>query len=80
MKTIIEKITSVRKGECLVTLRGMRADLTDCIRVRLDDIHTWFGVDSAGHSVEYELKAGVTIFFDTIDSRTRSMINPRFTD
>lgn len=77
MKAVIEKVTSVRKGVCLISFRGMRADLTDCITIKLDDIKNWYGVDSYGYSKAFEIKEGITIYFDSV-SIARRLINPRF--
>lgn len=78
MKAVIEKIASVRKGECLVSLRGMRADLSQNIIIKIDEIQKWFSIDADGYSLKHELKEGKTIYFDSIFAATRRMCNPRF--
>lgn len=78
-KTVIDKILAVRYGgECIVNLRGMRADLSQAMRIKPSDIPSWFGVDERGYSVQYELAGGVTIYYDEIHTAARRLINPRF--
>lgn len=76
MKTKIKAINAIRKDEVIVSLYGMRADLTDCMIIVPSEITEWFGVDNNGYSVEYEIKPGVEIEFDSISFR--KLINPRF--
>lgn len=79
-KALIKSIDSVGNGECRVSLCGMRADLSQCIVIRISDIKSWYGIDKEGYSVSYSIKAGVVIYFDTICTATRRMVNPRFTE
>lgn len=79
-KALIKSIDSVENGECRVSLCGMRADLSQGIVIRICDIKSWYGIDNNGYSVSYSIKAGVLIYFDTICTATRRMVNPRFTE
>lgn len=77
-KTVIDKIVSVSPNECHVNLRNMRADLSQNIIIKIDEIQKWFSIDADGYSVKHELKEGKTIYFDSIFAATRRMCNPRF--
>lgn len=80
MKSVINRIDRVKDGVCYVSLDNMRADISQCIKIKLDEIPSWYGIDSDGYSVAYSIEVGVCIYFDTIIGVTRKMVNPRFTE
>lgn len=78
-KTIIDRVESVNHGGvCYVSLKGMRADLSQAIEIHINDIPSWFGVDISGNSIECKIEAGATIFYERIEHRR--LVNPRFTE
>jgi hypothetical protein len=76
--SIITGINEVRNNEVLVSLSNMRADLTDCLAIKLSEIKEWFGVDDKGYSIEYSIKVGQKIEFELPCDATRKLTNVRF--
>lgn len=70
--------STMNATDVYVSLSGMRADLTDCLKIRTSDIKQWCGVDKNGYSIQYELRVGTTIYFDSIFEKTRDIENPSF--
>jgi hypothetical protein len=70
--------STMNETDVYVSLSGMRADLTDCLKIRTSDIKQWYGVDKNGYSIQYELRVGTTIYFDSIFVKTREIENPSF--
>lgn len=78
MKAKIKSINEVQyNGDVLVSLCGMRADLTDCIRIKPQRVANCLIPNNDGSFTTKPIRAGVELEFDSINVN-RELVNPRF--